>query len=503
MKDLYIDSGITQSRAAVYNGKRIEEIYVENFDKINITGNIYKGRIENVVEGLNAVFVNIGFKKNAILQMDKKNVIGSFKKGQELIVQATREAVGQKGPKVTTDVSLPGKFIVLLPFEKRCHISKKIKNRESENYLKDIYSIFEEDGYGIIFRTECLEVSKEVVIKEYDYLKRVWQAISRGSEYLKAPGILFDSREFLNFVLREFVKQDIDSIHVGRKKDYEFLSSLIPDVYPEWKGKINYNEFDFRASSIIDAGIKELVMEKIPLSSGGYIVVNRTEALVSIDVNTGSYTGTNKKEDTVLDTNVEACSEIYRIIRLANLSGIILIDFIDMENAENRSKVMEYMEERFKYDRVPGKVHGFTNLGLLEISRSKKGKSIYENVFSDRRSSKYSTAFLLKELENDCVRFCRHYNKNSFEVLGEPALVDEIKERFSEFLKNMSEDYGIKLNFKKAIGVEGIILDSDKKEIDTRIEVNGTVIRGSLIDINEEENGLVIVKMKKNIDFYV
>jgi ribonuclease G len=226
MKDLYIDSGITQSRAAVYNGKRIEEIYVENFDKINITGNIYKGRIENVVEGLNAVFVNIGFKKNAILQMDKKNVIGSFKKGQELIVQATREAVGQKGPKVTTDVSLPGKFIVLLPFEKRCHISKKIKNRESENYLKDIYSIFEEDGYGIIFRTECLEVSKEVVIKEYDYLKRVWQAISRGSEYLKAPGILFDSREFLNFVLREFVKQDIDNIHVGRKKDYEFFRSF-------------------------------------------------------------------------------------------------------------------------------------------------------------------------------------------------------------------------------------------------------------------------------------
>lgn len=497
MKNLYIDSGLTQSRAAVYNGNRIEEIYVENFDKSNITGNIYKGRVENVVAGLNAVFINIGFKKNAILQMDKRDVNGNFKRGQELIVQVTREAVGEKGPKVTTDVSLPGKFIVFLPFEERSHISKKIKNNESEKYLNDLYSTIRDDGYGVIFRTECLEVPSEAVLKEYDYLKRVWQAITRGSEYIKAPGILYDSREFLDFVLREFVKQDIDSIHVGRKKDYEFFSSLIPNVYPEWKGKINYDEFDFRGSSIIGAGIKELVMEKIPLSSGGFIVVNRTEALVSIDVNTGSYTGTGKKEDTVLDTNVEACSEIYRVIRLANLSGIIIIDFIDMENEENRSKIMEVMEEKFKYDRVPGRVHGFTNLGLLEISRSKKGKSLYENIFVDRRSNKYSTAFLLKELENDCLRFLKHYNKNNFEVLGEPNLVDEIKDRFTEFIRYMSEEHGIKLNFKKAIGVNGIILDTDKKGINTKVEVNGNVIQGSLIDIEEDQNGQVVVRMKK------
>lgn len=497
MRELYIDSGITQSRAAVFHDKRLVELYVENGDDSSITGNIYKGRVDNVVNGLNAAFINIGMKKNAILQMDYRSYSYSLKRGQELLVQVTREGKGSKGPKLTTNISIPGKFIVLLPYENRPHISKKINNDKLSSYLKGIYNDIKDDGYGIIFRTECIEVSKEIIIEEYEYLKKVWKGIISRSEYAKAPILLYDSRNFLNFVMREYVKPNIDYVYTNKKKDFEYLSSLIKGVYPEMKGKVSCDEYNSMPFTIISTGIKEMLSEKFYLESGGYIVVNRTEALVSIDVNTGSFVGFGNKEDTILQTNLEACDEIFRVIRLLNLSGIILIDFIDMEKKENRELVIDSLENMFKKDRVPGKIYGFTNLGLLEISRSKKGKSLYENIYDVGYKEGYSVSYLLKEMENKCVKLFKHYKRDYYEILIEPDLIDYGARIFKNFSNVMKDEFGINIIFNRCHALKGMAIKEESIESNVMVRINEKVIYGSLIEIKKDEEDEVILKFKK------
>lgn len=497
MRELYIDSGITQSRAAVFQDKKLVELYVENGDDSSITGNIYKGRVENIVNGLNAAFINIGMKKNAILQMDYRNYSYSFKRGQELLVQVTREGKGSKGPKLTTNISIPGKFIVLLPYENRPHISKKISNDKLSSYLKGIYDDIKDDGFGIIFRTECIEVSREIIIEEYEFLKKVWMGIIARAEYAKSPTLLYDSRNFLNFVMREYVKPDIDLIFTNKKKDFEYLSSLVKGIYPEMGVKVLCDEYNSTPFTIITTGIQEMLSEKFLLESGGYIVVNRTEALVSIDVNTGSFIGYKDKEETILQTNLEACDEIFRIIRLLNLSGIILIDFIDMEKEENRDKVIDSLENMFKKDRVPGKIYGFTNLGLLEISRSKKGKSLHDNIFEEGSKERYSISYLLKEIENKCIKLFKHYKRNYFEILIEPELIDYGVKIFKAFSNTMKDEFDINIIFNRCHAFKGMAIKEESYENNVMVKINEKVIYGNLIEMKKDEDNEIILRFKK------
>lgn len=496
MKELYIDRGITQSRAAVYSNGLIEELYVENHDDESITGNIYKGRIENIVPGLNAVFVNIGISKNAILHFKDTVSTNKYKRGNEILVQVIREASGNKGPRVSEEISIPGKYIVLLPNYNRIYISQKIKDEKSierlENILKD------RNGSGVIFRTEAESVDDDRILEEFTYLINLWASIKKRYEYIKPPEIVFNSRSFLNYVIREFLKSDINKIYVNRKEDIDYILNFSNKNFSEYSNLIEYIQQDFRYINTLSEDILKILNKKVFLSSGVYLIIESTEALTTIDINTGSYVGNRDKEETILKTNREACIEIFRVIKLLNISGIIVIDFINMENKKNKQDILDFMKQQFKNDRIQNSIYEFTHLGLLEMSRAKRGKTLHKLVFDDESKGKYNISYMLKEIENKCLQYSKHYNRIEFNILAEQNFYDVISTYYRNFIYDMESIYGIKVNFAKSNSVENYIIDRDIKSEGVSVYWGDKKITGELIDFSEGNDGNIIIRIKRS-----
>ncbi len=498
MKELYIDRGITQSRAALYLDGKMEEFYAENHENESITGNIYKGRVENIVPGLNAAFINIGTGKNAILHFKEDTSALKYRVGNEILVQVIREASGDKGPRVSEEISIPGKYIVLLPNFKHIYISHKIKDVSSVNRFYRIAEYADDKDFGIIFRTEAENIEDAAILEEYSYLRDLWSIALKKYEFIKPPELIFNARNFLNYIIREYIKNDVEKIYVNRKEDCDYILDILSRHY-ELDGKlVQYNQQDFRYITAMSNDMLNNMHSKITLPSGGYLLLESTEALTTIDVNTGTFTGESNKEDTVLKTNQEACLEIYRVTRLLNISGIIMIDFINMSSTKNKQLVRNFLKELFKNDRVPNSIYDFTPLGLLEVSRAKRGRPLKSIIYRASSKACFNISYILKEIENKCIRYSRHYNKNSFDVYIKPEFYEKINNFFRYFIKDMENTYGIKINFIKWSSVKDYIIDRDVKAEPVSIHIADNKISGELVDYSEEK-GYITVKIKKSL----
>lgn len=498
MKELYIDRGITQSRAAVYIDGEMTELYTENHDDESLTGNIYKGRIENLVPGLNAAFVNIGTGKNAILHFKDNTSISNYKRGIEILVQVIREASGDKGSRVSEEISLPGKYIVLLPKFNHIYISNKIKDEDTIDRLYNIAKNIEGNGYGIIFRTEAEKIDDEVILEEYFYLKNLWDITSKRFEFIKPPELVFDSRSFLNYVVREYLKSDIDKVYVNRKEDIDFIFEVLNQHIGVNRDLIQYSEQDFRFINTLSNNMLKNLDKKTLLPSGGYLYIESTEALTTIDVNTGSFTGELNKEETILKTNEEACLEIFKMIKLLNLSGIIIIDFINMKSNKNNQIIRDYIRELFKNDRVQNSIYDFTHLGLLEMSRAKKGKKLVNIIYENESKGNYNISYILKEIENKCLRYSKHYNKQNFNIYAPQSLLEEVNSLNSSFILDMKNIYGIGLNFIKSNSIKDYIIDRDLKAEPVAILIGDKKLTGELIDYKEDGTENITIRIKKH-----
>lgn len=490
MKEIYIDKGIAQSRVVLIEDNEIKDIYIENHDDKSISGNIYKGRIENVVPGLNAVFINIGIHQNAIMHIDESS-LKNYKEGQDIIVQVIREPNGSKGARVGDKIAIPGKFMVLLPEEDGIHISKKINNIENRKILNDNFKNIIDDSAGIIVRTEALKASEEELHLEYNYLKKINNNLLSASQYIKAPKLIFDSKNFYEYVIREYVKYDIDRIVVNSYEGMENIKKLLEKMELGQSSKVFYNEYDFRYLNIISSGLNTILGHRIQLKSGGYLLIDHTDAFTCIDVNTGKFIGDNDLEETAKRINYEACSEIYNLVKLKNISGIVLIDFINMNKKENESLIKKKMEENFLQDKVNSTIHGFTKLGILEMSRAKKGKSLEEIIFEDRVQRKYNCAFLLKEIENECLIKLKHYNINNFRIYISIRLREYIDKLFPDFTKYMKKIFEIKIDFVQSLNIDDYYFDENKDKF-VRIDMGNLKINGNLIEFKEENNEVIL-----------
>lgn len=499
MKELYIDRGITQSRLAVFEDGKITELYIENHDNKNITGNIYKGRVENIVPGLGAAFVNIGIGKNAILHFDEIEKGESLKKGQEIIVQVIREASGDKGPRLSGKISIPGKYIVLLPGTNYINISKKVNDDSDRKRLQSIANRIFSKGFGFIIRTEANSAEEYEITEEYMLLIEMWKNASEFAVYSKSPKIIFNIRNFLSLTVREYIKKDIENIYVNRSCDRDMLINLLKRTGTGINSHVIYDEYDFSKAAKLEKEIIKALETKKPLPSGGYIVVDITEALTTIDVNTGSSKNGGDHDTFVFNTNIEACSEIYNTIRLANLSGIIIIDFIDMKKSEHREQVLDTLRDMFKKDRTQNRLYGFTKLAFLEMSRAKKGKRLNELIYKDASNKAYNTAYVLKLIENQCVRLSKHYNKNKFYIYTAPYLMDDISKDFSHFSSEMKSIYNIQIEFIKSKYISDYKL-ADEKDEDVnfiKVEMGSRTVFGRIIDLTENEDS-ILLKIKKS-----
>lgn len=366
----------------VENGTLVELIY-EKKNSLPIVGNVYAGKIMNVLPGMQACFVDIGREKNAFLYYgDDKDNNGNIvkpKMGSDVIVQVEKAEMGAKGAVLTKRISFAGKFLVVIPGDDKIGISKKITDSVERKRIKDIIEQLLPENYGIIIRTEGKDKSYEIYEKEIKRLVEKSEGVLSKAEYAKAPSLLYTEINGVEKVLRDLYNENIDEIVVNSSIDYETLIKLCEekDISPK---KIVMYESDVPMfeNYYVASQAKAAFSKHVWLKSGGFIIIEQTEACVVIDVNTGKYTGKADLQKTILKTNLEAADEIARQLRLRNLNGMIIVDFIDMKTEENRKILQKHLEEAVAKDRLQTIVVGMTELGLMQITRKKKRQSIQQ-----------------------------------------------------------------------------------------------------------------------------
>lgn len=382
MKEIFVERQDSIVRIAIKDDEKLKECYFEEGNNEPYPGEIYIGIVKNIVPAIKCAFIDIGYEKNCYMYMDSKLGNAKLKKGEELLVQVLKEDSENKGPKVTSAIELKGRYSVLVTLNNDLSISQKIKDKECiDNFIKNI---IKPDDVGIMIRTNSENVDIEIVNKEiekhFEILKDIRKKCSRASK----PGIAFDNGGILDRILKDKLDSSTSKIHVDNVKDYEYIKNFVSessDVNVEIEFmKDEISLFDFFG---IEKEILSLRNNKVSLRCGGYIVIDKTEALYAIDVNSGKNTKSNSIKKTAFNINMLAAEEIGHQIRLRNLSGIIIVDFINMDDYDGRNKVVQKLRDAFEDDKNKVTVYPFTELNIVQIVRRKVGKSLSEYIEED------------------------------------------------------------------------------------------------------------------------
>ncbi len=379
-----------ETRVAVLEEGVLQEIFVSHEGRRSIVGDICKGKVQNVLPGMEAAFVDIGHNRNALLyvgdifverpkQREKPEIDKLLKVGQEVLVQVTKDPMGSKGARLTTYISIPGRYLVLLPQVNTVGISHKLEEEERSR-LKAILDEVRPPDVGIIVRTAARDAEAGELKKSLTYLTRIWHQVKRTADKKRAPAIIYQEPELALKVIRDLMDNSYSRVLVDSHRVQRRIRHYLKEVAPVLADRVDKYSGEkpiFEALNINDQ-IRDALRREVPLPSGGYIVIDNTEALTAIDVNTGKYVGKKSLEETVLRTNIEAVTEIVRQLRLRDIGGIIIIDFIDMNEAKNRRSVLKALNQELEKDRTKTYVVELTKLGLLEMTRKNVSEGLLE-----------------------------------------------------------------------------------------------------------------------------
>ena len=383
MKRILIDTQEHITRTGIVDDGKLIELVYERKNSLPIVGNIYVGKVVNVLPGMQAAFVDIGREKNAFLyygnNRDENGEVVKPKNGTDILVQVEKAEVGKKGSVLTKKISFPGKFLVIIPGDNKIGISKKITDPVERQRIKEIVKDLLPEGYGAIIRTDGAGKSYEVYKSEIENLVSISEEIVSKAEYIKAPELLYTDVRGVEKAVRDFFHDDIDEIVVNTEEDYGTLLKLCSELNIDiGKVKFHNDGTPLFASYFVEAQAKAAFNKQVWLKSGGFIIIEQTEACVVIDVNTGKYTGKADLQKTILKTNLEAAKEIAHQLRLRNLNGMIIVDFIDMKSEADRHLLRTTLEEAVSKDRLQTIVVGMTELGLMQLTRKKKRQSLMQ-----------------------------------------------------------------------------------------------------------------------------
>lgn len=396
MRQILINVEPYEKRVAITYRGVLEEFYIERSDQPRLAGNMYKGTIESVVPGIGALFVNIGTGKNGFLyirDLEEKTSPtptapqpGRIKKGEAVIVQIVKEPIGTKGPLLTTDISLPGKYLVLMPFSDTLGISKRIEDTRQRSSLKEVLEKLKlPKGIGCIARTESLGASPRQLKLEVRYLMNLWSRIRYRAERQKVPSLIYEEYDLPLRIIRDHLYEEVGRILVDSREEYKKISRFANSIQPKLRRKIFYyrEKKPLYEKYGIEERIEEIFHRKIFLKSGGSIVIEKTESLIAVDVNTGKFTGKRDPEETAFKTNMEAAQEIARQVMLRDIGGIIVIDFIDMSKKAYQREVRAALENAFKRDKAKIKISAISAIGLIEMTRQRTRKSLESVSFRE------------------------------------------------------------------------------------------------------------------------
>ncbi|NLW02492.1 MAG: Rne/Rng family ribonuclease [Clostridiaceae bacterium] len=464
-KDVLMDAGLGEIRLAVLQNGELAEFYIEKGDDEISLGNIYRGRVERVLPGMQSAFIDIGISKNAFLHIkdllpegykdnhalarrsDGHQQIGNLlKAGQELTVQVIKEMSGQKGPRVTTRISLPGRFTVLLPGRNTAGISRRMEDSEERKRLKELARSLKPEGFGIIIRTAARNVPAEWLRDEIKELTEKWEMILKQQAGGPVPRCLYSEPDFVSHMVREHLTPDLNRFIVNDRDIWERINRLLDSASPGFRPRVEFfdKDYDLFEYYHVESAVSQALSRKVFLKSGGYLIFDMTEALTVIDVNSGRYTGRSSLEETALKINMEAAEMIARQVRLRDIGGIIIIDFIDMRNESHREEVVAALREAVRRDRTQTVVVGMTNLGLVEMTRKKVRQPLASYMTVDckycggsgRRLSPETAA---RRVEKRIISYITQSQAGSLEILVHPDVHRVLTGQEKENLERIGE----------------------------------------------------------------
>lgn len=408
VREILINADVQEKRVAIIENNVLEDFYVERQDNQKVVGNIYKGVVETIVPAIGAAFVQLGLGKNGFLYVQDMSrpdyekmaeiiderpetdeapkaeqpateIKDLFKPGQEVLVQVIKEPLGKKGPRLTTQISLPGRYLVFMPYDKHQGISRKIPDAQERNRLKTLLKELNvPDNIGLIIRTAGEGGTRKEFFQDLHYLTNLWKRIRITVRKKTAPALIHEEQDLTLRTIRDNFTNQTHKVIVDSKEEYKKIMHFLSAFAPQFKNRVQLylGDIPLFERTQIEEAIAKIYERKVILNSGGYLVIEPTESLIAIDVNSGKFTGKLDPEQTAYQINLEAAKEIARQLRLRDLGGIIIIDFIDMKEPKHREKVFNVLNEALKRDRAKTDISAVSALGLIEMSRQRTRRSI-------------------------------------------------------------------------------------------------------------------------------
>lgn len=481
-REILISATPQESWVAILEDRRLVELMYDRPDQGRLVGDIYLGKVEAVLPGIQAAFVDIGTEKAGFLHAsdldheeedDDENggnggngggrgrarretpIQDLIRQGQEVLVQVTKEPIGTKGPRLTTQISLPGRFLVYMPGSSHVGVSRKIEDRGERSRLRKLAKdVVPRGNGGVIVRTVGEELNQDTFQKEFQRLHQIWEKIQRKAKTAEAPTIVHSDAKLISGVIRDLFSDKFESLIVDNREIHAEISRYIKNVDPDLLDRLHLYQdplplFDRHE---INEEIHQAFQNKVNLPSGGYIIIEPTEALVSIDVNTGRFTGKKKKdpEHTILKTNLDAAREIAKQLRLRDIGGIVVCDFIDMESQKNRDRVLHELRSHLGRDRAKTKAFEVSDLGLVEMTRQRVRPSLFYALTETcthcgGAGRVYSPATVVRRIERSVARVGAEGREKRIVVRMHPEVALQILEQETDFLPRIRKRTRLKV----------------------------------------------------------
>jgi len=494
-REILISGTARETRVAILEDDRLVELLVDRPDARRMVGDIYLGTVEAVLPGIQAAFVNIGAEKSAFLHASDlieaededepsdhdddngngggsgagnggtrtarrrlPNIADELKRGEARIVQVIKEPISTKGPRVTAQISLAGRFLVYMPFASKVGVSRKIENREQRAKLREMVSKLvpkEAGAGGWIIRTVAEDLTEQSCKREIEHLYGLWKKIKRKSGSVRAPALLQRETSLTRGVIRDVFSDKVDSLLMDSKVLHTEVVQYLKQIDPDLLDRVKlyqaetplFDEYD------IEAEIRSLFKPRVELPTGGYLIIQPTEALTSIDVNTGRYTGKKDPESTILKTNVEAAREVARQLRLRDIGGIIVVDFIDMESRGNRDKVLQELRAHLGRDRARTKAFAVSELGLIEMTRQRVRPSLWQSMTAECPTCHgtgrvFRPEVVVRRMERSLKRAGAEHKERQLAVRLHPDVALYLVEQEPNFLRQLEKQTGLELEVR-------------------------------------------------------
>jgi len=456
-----------ETRVAKVENGVLNEVFIERDSRLGIVGNIYKGKVSRVLPGMQAAFIDIGLERTAFLHAsdihyaNKENedsksnddINKLVHQGKKLLVQIVKDPLGTKGARLVTQISIAARFLVFIPGGRHIGVSQKIENDEERLRLKDLIktSVPEGDTGGYILRTVAEGVSDKEILSDITYLHQMWSDIQTRANQENTEGLVHEDIGLVMRTMRDQIGSgvDIEKIRIDSKENYEKVLKFANNFIPELAQRIEYYPgerpiFDLYG---VEDEIQNALKRKVELKSGGYLIIDQTEAMTTIDVNTGAFVGHRNLEETIFKTNLEATHAIVRHLRLRNLGGIIILDFIDMQDADHRRQVLASLEKNLTLDKAKSHISGVSDLGLVEMTRKRTRESL-EHVMCeacptcDGRGSMKTPETICYEIFRELIRESRQFDAQQYLVLASSEVVDLLVDEESDSVAELEEFIG-------------------------------------------------------------